>query len=107
MPGQPTERIAALAAGPDAQMLKKATDQEIIVAISEVYLNVAHQNAKPPNLKEIVKPVLAKLAQQGSTATYARIYAQAEQPEFVRLRRRPGRTLKAELREPSGKRNQS
>jgi hypothetical protein len=78
--------------------LKQAPEREIHKAISAVYDEAERKQSKPPNIKEIAKPVQRKLFADGYEASGRRIQEIAGATKYRDRRRKPGRTLKAELR---------
>jgi hypothetical protein len=77
-------------------LLRSATDQEIHVAITAVYDEAKRLEQKPPNVKELLRPVKAKLNEAGLDAPYLQIDTCAEAPQHAVKRRKRGRTLKSE-----------
>jgi hypothetical protein len=68
--------------------------------IKDVLRDVYDTLEKPPNIKEVAKPVQAGLQERGYTASARRIQAVADSPEFKQRRRLLGKTLRSEKRGP-------
>jgi hypothetical protein len=81
-----------------SEVLARAADDDIDAAISAEYSDAEARKAKPPNVKELVKPVRLRLSKLGKIATHQRVMTRADLQKFKQLRRRPGATLKNELR---------
>jgi hypothetical protein len=77
---------------------KLASEQTIESAVRREYERAERQDEKPPNIKEVTKPVQAQLQASGYYASAAKIQKIAERPEFKKRRRPPGKTLKSEKR---------
>jgi hypothetical protein len=77
--------------------LKPAPELIIDDVVREVY-DMALE--KPPNIKEVAKPVQAILQERGYEASARQIQVVANRPEFKRRRRAPGKTLKSEKHGP-------
>jgi hypothetical protein len=74
--------------------LAPASPTQIKTAMSEVYRAAKARGFKPPNVREIGKPVVELLRRSGVTSTPNHIQELASTPEFAAKRQRPGRTLK-------------
>ena len=85
----------------EASSPKPAPDQLITNEVRCAY-NLADKNGgKPPNIKEIAKPVQCRLKELGYSASATQIQTIADRPEFKKRRRPQGKTLKSEKRLPS------
>jgi hypothetical protein len=80
--------------------LRRAQDRVIEDEVLRVYDIADKEGTKPPNIKEVVKPVQARLRQIGQAASATQIRKIAESPEFKKRRRLPGKTLSSEKRHP-------
>jgi hypothetical protein len=80
---------------------KPAPDQLITNEVRCVYDLADKNGAKPPNIKEIAKPVQCRLKELGYSASATQIQTIADRPEFKKRRRPQGKTLKSEKRLPS------
>jgi hypothetical protein len=80
------------------KLIVRATDQEIDDAILAVYREAAESRSKPPNVKQLVRPVKLVLKKNNKDSTQERIIRRADDPRFAMMRRRPGRTLRSEIR---------
>jgi hypothetical protein len=78
--------------------LKAAPVAEIHEAISAVYDKAELERSKPPNIRELIKPVQRKLLADGYEASGRRIQEIAGATKHRNRRRKPGRTLKSQLR---------
>ena len=78
--------------------LRKASESRIHEAISKEYDKAERAGLKPPNVREIVRPVQESLRSEGYQATGRRIERLADSEVHKRRRRRPGRTLASEKR---------
>jgi hypothetical protein len=67
-------------------------------AISDLYSESERTRQKPPNIKEIVSLVQARLAAKGYAASGRQIQSLAEADKYKKRRRKPGRTLANEKR---------
>ena len=76
--------------------LKSATERRMIDAVRRVYDIADKEGEKPPNIREVAKPVQDLLRGNGYKASAKQIQAIAERPEFEKRRRSPGKTLKSE-----------
>jgi hypothetical protein len=81
---------------------KNAPEVKIDQVISSEYELAKQKGLKPPNLKEIIRPVQARLRAEGYYASGRQIQKFAEAEKYRVLRRPPGRTLTAD--KPSGQR---
>jgi hypothetical protein len=77
---------------------RNAPDPKIINAIRQVYNDARLAGQKPPNIKEIIKPVQLALQSEGLAASGKRIQELASDGEFKKLRRKPGATVTSERR---------
>jgi hypothetical protein len=78
--------------------LKSASERMMIDVVRRVY-DIAHnEGKKPPNIREVAKPVQDLLRGNGYKASAKQIQEIAERPEFKKRRRAPGKTLKSEKR---------
>jgi hypothetical protein len=80
--------------------LRPASEQMVKAAIRRVYDIAEGEGKKPPNIKEVPKPVQAQLKDGGRKASAAKIKEIAEHAEFKKRRRPPGKTLSSEKRRP-------
>jgi hypothetical protein len=80
------------------QLISRATDQEVDDAILAVYRAATEARSKPPNVKELVQPVKLALMKNSKDSTQEQIIRRADDPRFATMRRRPGRTLRSEIR---------
>jgi hypothetical protein len=78
--------------------LKLASERMIEDEVRRVYDTVDKEGKKPPNIKEVAKPALARLQEVGYTASARQIEKIAERPEFKRRRRPPGKTISSDKR---------
>jgi hypothetical protein len=78
--------------------LKAAPVAEIHEALGDVYDKAELERSKPPNIRELIKPVQRKLLADGYEASGRRIQEIAGATKHRDRRRKPGRTLKSELR---------
>jgi hypothetical protein len=78
------------------QRLKRATKGKIAEAITAIYDMAEQERSKPPNIKEIVKPVQNALRTLGYEASGRQIQGIAEEPKFRNRRRKPGPTIRSE-----------
>jgi len=76
--------------------LKQAPVKMIEGALRHVYDIAEKQGNKPPNIKEVAKPVLDYLQKSSHKATAAKIQEIGNSREFKQRRRPPGKTLKSE-----------
>jgi hypothetical protein len=81
--------------------LKPASERTIKDEIQRVYDIADKEGSKPPNIKEVAKPVQARLQEIRQRATAAQIQKIADRPEFKKRRNPPGKTLKSEKPGPS------
>lgn len=86
------------AAATDTVSLRSAPEPEIHKAIKAAYDNAETASAKPPNLREIIKPVQAILCDQGYKASGSQIQKLAEAPQHQSRRRQAGKTVASEMR---------
>jgi hypothetical protein len=77
---------------------KNAPDARILNEIRAEYDAADTANRKPPNVKQIIKPVQAALRSAGFNASGKHIEELAGAEEFKKRRRRPGATVKSDLR---------
>jgi hypothetical protein len=87
---------AVLKAKPEPLELRWAAPSQIEQAITAVYDEAEGAGSKPPNVRQIVKPVLQRLAAAGYIATGARIEKIAGADHHKKRRRLPGKTLASE-----------
>jgi hypothetical protein len=80
--------------------LKSASEQRMVDAVRRVYDIADEEGKKPPNIKQVAKPVQGLLKENGYQASAKQIQEIAERPEFKKRRRPPGRTLSSERRRP-------
>ena len=85
-------------AEPPSDTLKAAPDPEIHKAITAAYDTAEAKSEKPPNLREIIKPVQVILCGQDYTASGRQIQKLAETSQYQSRRRKPGRTVASEMR---------
>src|SRR5262249_38403493 len=76
--------------------LKSASKPMIENEVRRVYDIADKEGKKPPNIKEVAKPVQDLLRGNGYKASAAQIQKIAQRPEFAKRRRSPGKTLKSE-----------
>lgn len=76
--------------------LKPASNQMIKSAVHREYERAERQGEKPPNIKEVRKPVQDHLRASGHDASLAKIQEIAN--EFKHRRRPPGKTVSSEKR---------
>jgi len=88
-------------AGPDKISMRSAPTPEIHKAITAAYDNAETGSAKPPNLKEIIKPVQEILSVQGYKASGSQIQKLADAPKHKSRRRPVGKTVASEMRRNS------
>jgi hypothetical protein len=93
----PNSLAAALEDG-GVRPLPTPSNAMIDEAISDSYSESERARQKPPNIKEIVSLVQAKLAAKGYTASGRRIQSLAEADKYKKRRRKPGCTLANEKR---------
>jgi hypothetical protein len=74
----------------------RASEDQIHEAIAVVYKDHAMAGKKPPNVKELIPLVKAKLRESGYDATWERIQLCGTDQRHATKRRPPGRTLKSE-----------
>lgn len=86
-----SERADHQTSEPAAIPLRGASDKEIICAITAVYNELEKAGRKPPNVKELLKPVQEKLRASNLEATQGRIGAHSEAPQFKDRRWKRGR----------------
>ena len=82
--------------GGSRQPLAPAPNSMIDTAISDAYSEAERAGQKPPNLKEIVAPVLTKLLAQGHQASGRQIRKLAEAAKHKKRRRKVGPTIARE-----------
>jgi hypothetical protein len=75
---------------------RQASETEIHKAIAEVYADAAKNDLKPPNVREIGEPVLARLLKCGLSASGNRIMGLAGDSRYGGIRRKPGTTVASE-----------
>jgi len=80
--------------------LKQASKQMIIAEIRRVYDLVQEDKKPPPNIKKLPQLVQARLRDSGHEASARLIQEIGSRPEFTKRRRKPGKTLKSERRDP-------
>jgi len=68
--------------------------------VRRVYDVADKEGKKPPNIREVAKPVQDLLRGNGYKASARQIQEIAERPEFAKRRRPPGKPLKTEKRPP-------
>jgi len=73
---------------------RKATKPDIDRVIQAVYDEAERDGEKPPNIKELIEPVQAKLAATGHTASGLMIMKVGAGPQHKKRRWEPGRTKK-------------
>jgi hypothetical protein len=78
--------------------LRKAPNGTIRAAITAAYDEAERAGQKAPNVREVVKPVQAKLRDQGFEASGSQIQALADAEEYKKRRRKVGVTLASERR---------
>jgi hypothetical protein len=78
--------------------LRTAPVDIINETIRAVYDDADRAGQKAPNVKEVVKPVQAKLRDNGFKASSSRIQEIADAEEYKKRRRKPGPTLASERR---------
>jgi hypothetical protein len=93
-----TAIIADPALSGPSQLHSQATDEEIDEAIFAIYQIAKVSGSKPPNVRELLRPVIDDLAKRNRRASYDQIMDRAGQSQFLVLRRPPGATLKSEKR---------
>jgi hypothetical protein len=76
--------------------LKRAGDNQIDQAIAAEYDAAEMKSSKPPNIKEIVKPVLRRLSEVGYIATGVQIERVAGADRHKKRRRPVGKTVASE-----------
>jgi hypothetical protein len=86
------------AATSDTVSLRSAPEPEIHKAITAAYDHAETASAKPPNLREIIKPVQAILCDQGYKVSGSQIQKLAESPQHQIRRRQAGKTIASEMR---------
>jgi hypothetical protein len=74
---------------PTPPKLEDASDEEIDAKLTAIYAGCEKTGRKPPNLKEIDKPVQESLRVEGRYATLERIRDLAHNPKYVRGRPGP------------------
>ncbi len=94
---QPTAVPGDGAEIPIQKRMRPAAEVEINAAITAVYDHAASNRMKPPNLKQIAKPVLAKLSMTDLTATKNRIERLADSPGHWNRRGKPGPRVNGSL----------
>jgi hypothetical protein len=83
-------------AEPETVELRWAGDNQIDQAITAEYDDAQRKGSKPPNIREIVKPVLLRLSKDGHTATGVRIQKIAGADRHKKRRRPIGKTVASE-----------
>ena len=78
---------------------RKATEPDIDLAIRAVYDQAERDGEKPPNIKELIKPVQAKLAATGLKASGLMIMRVGNEPQHKKRRWEQGRTKKKKSRD--------
>ncbi len=76
--------------------LRPAPALTIHEAIAAVYDEAEREQAKPPNIRELAKPVQRLLSQQGRQASGIQIQKLAAEPQHDGRRRTPGKTVTSE-----------
>jgi hypothetical protein len=71
---------------------RPASKEEIRAELRAVYAAAA----TPPNVKQVPKQVQPRLHERGLEASERHIAEIADEPEFARLRRAPGKTIASE-----------
>jgi hypothetical protein len=86
---------------PDKPALpRQASDAMIRTVTQDVYDSANARCEKPPNIKQLVGPVLGELKAKGYTATGNRIQKIGGRLEFRKRRRKPGKTVSSEKHNP-------
>ena len=80
--------------------LKPASKPMIEGEVRRVYDVADKEGKKPPNIREVAKPVQDLLRGNGYKTSAKQIQEIAERPEFAKRRWPPGKTLKTEKRPP-------
>ena len=80
--------------------LKPASKPMIEGEVRRVYDVADKEGKKPPNIREVAKPVQDLLRGNGYKTSAKQIQEIAEHPEFAKRRWPPGKTLKTEKRPP-------
>jgi hypothetical protein len=80
--------------------LKPASKPMIESEVRRVYDIADKEGKKPPNIREVAKPVQDLLRGNGYKTSAKQIQEIAERPEFAKRRWPPGKTLKTEKRPP-------
>jgi hypothetical protein len=80
----------------DSVSLRPAPDMTIRMEIQGVYDVKKARGEKSPNIKELPSLVLRELQQKGFTASKRHIQDLADEPDFKKLRRPPGATVRSE-----------
>jgi len=80
--------------------LKPASKPMIEGEVRRVYDVADKEGKKPPNIREVAKPVQDLLRGNGYKASAKQIQEIAERPEFAKRRWPSGKTLKTEKRPP-------
>jgi len=80
--------------------LKPASKPMIEGEVRRVYDVADKEGKKPPNIREVAKPVQDLLRGNGYKASAKQIQEIAERPKFAKRRRPPGKPLKTEKRPP-------
>ena len=80
--------------------LKPAWKPMIESEVRRVYDIADKEGKKPPNIREVAKPVQDLLRGNGYKASAKQIQEIAERPKFAKRRRPPGKPLKTEKRPP-------
>jgi hypothetical protein len=83
---------------PPSNDLRPASVQKINNAITAVYDEAERTGGKPPNIRELPKPVQEELRKTGHTASGNRIMQLGEAEQHDRRRRKPGKTIASEKR---------
>lgn len=86
----PVERVGSTDPEQIAISPHRAGNPEIDATIVAVYDAAAHKGMKPPNVKEVVDPVIRRLKAKGPIATKVRAQELAEAKHHQKRRRQPG-----------------
>jgi hypothetical protein len=78
--------------------LRPASDPRIHTAITAVYDAAEQAREKPPNIRELPKPVREELRKTGHSASGNQIMRLADDEKHHKRRRKPGKTLLSEKR---------
>jgi hypothetical protein len=94
------EGSSLVAPSPSLPELEDASESEIHAEISAEHKDCTENGRKPPNLKEIGRPVQDRLRAKGRYATLERIQDLASDKRYVGIRHRPG--PRQQRRKPAG-----